>query len=167
MEAGSGSTILDVGIGEGLAIERILGVDRPILAVEYRHDKLKAACVRLPSMGGSVADAGMLPFPDGSVDVVTSIEVLEHLVEPEQAVVEMARVCRPGGAVVVSVPWEPWFRFGNLGRGKNITRFGNDPEHVGWYGPRSLAGLLRSGFDSVQVSTAFPWLVGVGRHPGV
>lgn len=155
-------SVVDVGVGEGFALERMLP-DTAAVALEYRHDKARAAAERLPSVAVVRGDAGVLPFPDGSVDLVTSIEVLEHLPGFEQAVAEMARICR--GRLVVSVPWEPWFRLGNLGRGKNVKRFGNDPEHVQAFTPRRLERALAVNFDTVRVVRRFPWLIAEARQP--
>lgn len=155
-------SVVDVGVGEGFALERMLP-DTAAVALEYRHDKARAAAERLPSVAVVRGDAGVLPFPDGSVDLVTSIEVLEHLPGFEQAVAEMARICR--GRLVVSVPWEPWFRLGNLGRGKNVKRFGNDPEHVQAFTPRRLERALAVHFDTVRVVRRFPWLIAEARQP--
>jgi SAM-dependent methyltransferase len=45
------------------------------------------------------------PYPDASFDCVLFCEILEHLLlKPDRAVAEMARVVRPGGAIVVSTP---------------------------------------------------------------
>ena len=52
--------------------------------------------------------------------------------------------------LVVSVPWEPWFRLGNLGRGKNVARWGNDPEHVNFFNPRKLRAALGAHFAEVN-----------------
>ena len=82
----------------------------------------------------------MLPLIDHSADVVTCLEVLEHLVAPERAVGELARICR--GRCVVSVPWEPFFRLGNLCRGRDVGRWGNNPEHVQHFSPATLRHLL-------------------------
>ena len=125
--------VVDVGVGEGLALERMLGAGQSAVGLEYRLDKVRLATVRCPTLAGVVADAGMLPLADGSADLVTTIELLEHLVIVEPAVDELARISR--GRLVVSVPWEPWFRLGNLGRGKNLGRLGNDPEHVQAFTP--------------------------------
>ncbi len=155
-------TVIDVGIGEGLAAEQ-LGVgthQRPVIGVEYRFDKLVAARTRLPGVKGLRADAGMLPLADRSAEVVMCIEVLEHLVRPHAAIAELARVTRR--ICVVSVPWEPWFRLGNLGRGKNVTRLGNDPEHIQHLTPTRLRSALEPHFASVQIVRSFPWLIGVG-----
>lgn len=46
-----------------------------------------------------------LPFADASVDGVTVLMVLEHTVEPEKILAEAHRVLRPGGRVLVSVPF--------------------------------------------------------------
>ena len=114
-------TIVDVGVGEGLCLERVLAspqVDARVVGVEYRLDKARVAA-GLPEVSPVVGDAGMLPLPDGCADLVTCIEVLEHLPEVAPAVAELARVA--ADRCVVSVPWEPWFRLGNLGRGKNVA----------------------------------------------
>jgi SAM-dependent methyltransferase len=155
--------LLDVGIGEGLAAERAFHPGLQVLGVEYREDKLQRAGERLPAMAPVVADAGMLPFPDATVPVVTCFEVLEHLVQPEVAVEEMARVAQD--RCVVSVPWEPWFRLGNLARGKNVGRWGNDVEHVQAFTPARLTDLLGRHFADVEVHRRFPWLIAVARHP--
>jgi SAM-dependent methyltransferase len=49
-------------------------------------------------------DALNLPFADDSFDVVTMLDVLEHLRDDCCALEEVHRVLRPGGALVMSVP---------------------------------------------------------------
>ena len=162
--------VVDVGVGEGLCLERLLageGGGDPaaatrVVGVEYRFDKARVAR-RLPGVAPVVGDAGMLPVPDAGADLVTCIEVLEHLPGVAPAVAELARVTRD--RCVVSVPWEPWFRLGNLGRGKNVRRLGNDPEHVQWFTPRRLRRALEASFAEVEVVRAFPWIVAEARRP--
>jgi SAM-dependent methyltransferase len=155
--------LIDVGAGEGIATSRIVPTGAFVVAVDYRRDKLILARERLPGAALIQADAGLLPLRDGAAPTVTCIEVLEHLTDPELAVAELARVAAV--RCVVSVPWEPWFRLGNLLRGKNVRQVGNDPEHVQWYRPTDLAQTLTTAFDEVQVRSCFPWLVAVAR-PG-
>ncbi len=158
--AGSTSeTWIDIGIGEGLAIEAMGVHAASLVGVEYRHDKLALALERLPSASGVRADAGMLPFTDRSAEIVTCLEVLEHLEAPERAVEELARICR--GRCVVSVPWEPFFRLGNLCRGKDVRRWGNNAEHVQQFRLSSLRRLLGGSFERVEIRPCFPWLIGV------
>jgi hypothetical protein len=154
--------VVDVGVGEGLSLERIVD-GQAAVGLEYRLDKLRLARERLPKLAGAVADAGMLPVADASAGLVTSIELLEHLEPFDPAVAELARIT--GGRLVVSVPWEPWFRLGNLGRGKNLRRLGNDPEHVQAFNPRRLHRALERHFSEVRVVRAFPWLIAEARRP--
>ena len=173
-------TVVDVGVGEGLCLARVLapapGAGAPadeapavgtgpaprVVGVEYRFDK---ACVAggLAGVDVTVGDAGMLPVADRAADLVLCIEVLEHLPTVPPAVAELARITR--GRCVVSVPYEPWFRLGNLGRGKNIGRLGNDPEHLRAYTPSRLRRALEASFARVQVIPVFPWLVAEAREP--
>ena len=104
----------------------------------------------------------MVPVRDRVFDTVTCLEVLEHLDPFEPAVAELARITR--GRCIVSVPYEPWFRLGNLGRGKNVKRIGNDPEHVQQFRPSTLAAALGRHFDTVETHVAFPWIVAVAAH---
>jgi SAM-dependent methyltransferase len=154
----SGSWV-DVGIGEGLAIEAIQARAKLLVGVEYRPDKLAMALQRIPGASGIRADAGMLPFSDRSVEVVTCLEVLEHLEAPERAVEELSRICR--GRCIVSVPWEPYFRLGNLCRGKDVRHWGNNPEHVQHFRPSTLRRLLRQSFGEATLYTSFPWIIAV------
>lgn len=158
-------TIVDVGVGEGLCLERVLAspaVVARVVGVEYRHDKA-AIARRLDGVDTVVGDAGMLPLPPRSADLVTCVEVLEHLPAVAPAVAELARVTTD--RCVVSVPWEPWFRLGNLGRGKNVARLGNDPEHVQSFTPARLRRTLEASFRDVRVVRAFPWIIAEARRP--
>ena len=154
--------VADIGVGEGLALER-LPVGAPVIVgVDFRGDKLAVAKTRVPALRPVRADAGMLPLPDRSVELVLCIEVLEHLVDPGAAVSELARITSRG--CVVSVPWEPFFRLGNLARGKNVAAWGNDSEHVQQFSPARLAALLHRSFAGVSIHRCFPWIVAVARH---
>jgi 2-polyprenyl-3-methyl-5-hydroxy-6-metoxy-1,4-benzoquinol methylase len=164
MASGStGGTWVDVGIGEGLALEAMEVRAGLLLGVEFRRDKLAGALRRLPGAVGVRADAGMLPIVSRSADVVTCLEVLEHLDAPERAVAELARISR--GHCVVSVPWEPFFRLGNLCRGRNVGRLGNNPEHIQQFRPSTLNLLLLDQFEEVVIRPCFPWVIGIAAKP--
>jgi len=100
------STGLDAGCGTGmnaLAFEsrygiRMYGIDLAPIAIEYcRKRKFGRSAV------GSIL---MLPFAGASFDLVSSMDVLSHVVpgEDEQALREFRRVLRPGGWVVLRLP---------------------------------------------------------------
>lgn len=52
-----------------------------------------------------LADAASLPLSDASVDAVVLLEVLEHLARPRDALLEIARVLRPQGRLLLSMPF--------------------------------------------------------------
>jgi SAM-dependent methyltransferase len=153
--------VVDVGTGEGFAAERTIPHGLPFVGVEYREGKIRAATERLDAVRGVVGDAGQLPLRTASAPVVTCIEVLEHLTDPGVAVGELARIT--AGRCVVSVPWEPIFRAGNFGRGKNLSRLGNDPEHFQQFNPKRLRQLLEERFARVTIRTSAPWVVAVAE----
>jgi SAM-dependent methyltransferase len=50
-------------------------------------------------------DGRVMPFDDATFDCVLCIEVLEHSEDPQLLVSEIARVVKPGGTVLLTVPW--------------------------------------------------------------
>ena len=71
-------------------------------------DLSRPALCKLDAEGGNVVRAGgPLPFCDAAFQVVCAFEVLEHIVDDEQTMAEIARVLRPGGAFLFSVPVDP------------------------------------------------------------
>ena len=84
---------------------------------------LARAKVAAGGLGARVAlregEASALPWPDGTFDLVTSLEALEFFPRPRRALAEMARVLRPGGALLVSKYPDVWARVLPL---KGLTR---------------------------------------------
>ena len=152
------ASVLEVGCGEGEVLVR-LGAALPeqVAGVDLREEPLELARERLPGVALTSGNAYSLGFDGGGFDLVICVEVLEHLTEPEVAVAELARVARRD--VVVSVPWEPWFRLGSLARGKWVTSLGNHPEHVQRWGRSRFAEFLSGGIDVVSLRSPFPWLL--------
>jgi phosphatidylethanolamine/phosphatidyl-N-methylethanolamine N-methyltransferase len=103
----TGGNVLEVGIGTGLA----LSFYRPHIAVtgvDLSVDMLARAQARATRMGlHNVAalqqmDARQLDFPDASFDHVAAMHIMSVVPEPERVLAEMARVCRPGGSVLIA-----------------------------------------------------------------
>lgn len=105
-----GSRLLDVGCGSGqLALVaaaegvRVTGVDISEPLIERARSR--AAAMRL-SAAFRVADAEMLPFEDGSFDVVASLIGAMFAPRPQVVAGELMRVCVPGGTIAMG-NWTP------------------------------------------------------------
>ncbi len=86
--------VLVVNVGCGV-VRRF----EPVGASRYLATDLR----QLPNVDFA-SDASALPMADQSVDVVLSLELLEHVPDPNSVLAEIARVLKPGGTVMVSVP---------------------------------------------------------------
>lgn len=148
--------ILEIGVGEGIVTRRVIerfpqasvvGLDLPDeeLATNW-HDV---------ELDGVFGDAGGLPFPDDTFDLVLAIEVFEHLPDPDAAMAELARV--GSGALITSVPFEPIWRAGNMARGRYLRDLGNTPGHINHWTHRGFTKLVAAHFEIVDRSTPLPW----------
>lgn len=99
------SRVLDVGSGPGVLATEVARrcLRGQVVALDQSAERSSQAGMRLARYGGYslVGDAAILPFEDGSFDLVYCRFLLEYLRDPEQAVREMVRVCRPGGRVLL------------------------------------------------------------------
>jgi SAM-dependent methyltransferase len=102
--------ILDAGCGPGVNSITLARRGLRVTAVDQDPEKLETlgALRRLaaPDLKLERADVCRLPFEDSSFDKVLCSEVLEHIEDDCGAVSEFARVLRPGGLLVVTVPSE-------------------------------------------------------------
>lgn len=104
--------LLDVGVGErpyGKLFEprvsRYIGLDYPPAAENLSPEISGARSGRLKGAVDVWGDGGALPFRDASFDTVLCTELLEHLPDPGRCLSEIARTLRPGGVLLVTVPF--------------------------------------------------------------
>jgi SAM-dependent methyltransferase len=71
------------------------------------NDRARGVCNRR-GFATIAAAATEMPFADSTFDVVTALDVLEHVADDGRAVTELQRVLRPGGIAIVTVPALPW-----------------------------------------------------------
>jgi SAM-dependent methyltransferase len=159
--------LLDAPAGEGALAARLIEI-----GFQVRCCDLYPEVFRLQSVEVKRADlSATLPYPDNAFDYVTCVEGLEHIENPQQAVREFARVLRPGGHLITSVPnimnieeRLKWLLHGYTSHFKPITReqvaryreeLGGKEEmalHVNPIGYSELRYTLeQSGFEIVRV----------------
>jgi SAM-dependent methyltransferase len=151
--------VLEVGCGEGVVMG-YLRARHPGLRVDgVEPDPRALATARARNPGSLLlqGDACELPIGRAAYDLVLCLEVLEHLPEPDRALVEVRRVARRG--CILSVPHEPFFRLGNVLRGKNLVRFGDPPDHLQHWNRRRFESFCRQHVRLERTVLAFPWLV--------
>jgi SAM-dependent methyltransferase len=84
--------VLDYGCAD-LPYRRFFAADADYIAADLPGNPLATL---------EIAADGTVPVPDGSVDVVLSTQVLEHVVDPAVYLAECRRVLRPGGQLLLS-----------------------------------------------------------------
>ena len=131
-------TILDDGCGLGTYLEAMAPFSRRRFGLEVELDRAVQALAQAEGVVQAVGEK--IPFTDNSFDLLLSNEVIEHVEDDRQAVVEMVRVVKPGGRIVIFCPnrWYPVEQHGIFWRGR--YKFGNIP--LVNYLPNSLRNRL-------------------------
>ena len=109
-----GARVLDVGCGPGRFWlgAQAWPADLTITLTDLSPGMVDEALASVRAIGrwsgveGRVADVCALPFANGAFDLVLAMHMLYHAPDPDRAVAEIARVLRPGGAVVASTNGE-------------------------------------------------------------
>ena len=123
---------LDVGCGIK-PYEKIFGkyVDK-YYGIEYSSDSGYRG-----NRADVAGDASEMPFADESFDTILCTEVMEHVMNPEKVIAEFARILKPGGAAIVTVPFFfpihdtfDFFRYTDKGIAVIMERYGLEIEEV-------------------------------------
>lgn len=101
-------TVLDVGFGQGRTVAVLVGQGHRVLGVDASPTMLKQATARNRSAfrdGRATllrGDGITIPFPDDSADAAITVHTIYFMADPAATFVDIARVLRPGGTLVVA-----------------------------------------------------------------
>lgn len=138
----TGGKILDIGSADGTftkiildrsKADKVVGID--VLKGSVSFAKRRFA--RSKKMSFSVADAHDLPFDDKTFDVVSCLETMEHVEDPDRVISEMRRVLKDSGYALILIPaenilfrffvWPLWTLWrGRIWRGTHLHQFTAD-----------------------------------------
>ena len=139
-----GKRVLDAGCGAGygsaelaLSAESVVGIDVAAEAVDFARGHYE-----LPNLQFQQGSCCAMPFADGAFDLVVAFEVIEHLENWREFLVEARRVLAPGGQFIVSTPNRLYYTESRGAEGAN-------PFHVHEFDFEEFGAELRSVFPHV------------------
>ena len=105
-ELASGKLVLDIACGEGYGTamlaevaQHVIGVDNSDPVIAHATNKYQRANLEF-----KIGNCAKIPIPDGSLDLVVSFETIEHHGQHDEMLMEIKRVLKPAGLLLVSSP---------------------------------------------------------------
>lgn len=151
-----GTRILDVACGSGQtaipmsrAGAKVTGVDIATNLIEQARTRAGAENLDARFEEG---DAEMLPYPDGSFDIVLSLIGAMFAPRPELVAAELKRVCRPGGRIVMG-NWTPTGFVGQMFKihGKHVPPPAIMPPPVKWGDEETIRARFEDGVSHLKL----------------
>lgn len=138
--------VLDAGCGAGFGAwelartaSEVLAVDVSAEAIDFARERYRGGNLRFQQ-----ADCCSLPAADGSVDLVTAFEVIEHIQDWRGFLAESRRVLAPGGQFIVSTPNRLYYA-------ETRRRAGPNPFHVHEFDYEEFRAELAAVFPHVSL----------------
>ena len=102
----AGRSAIDVGCGAGLLAEPLARMGAKVTGVDAAPENIAAAKAHAAGQGLAISYfAGELAaLPSATFDLVTSMEVVEHVTDPAAFIAELAARLAPGGLMILSTP---------------------------------------------------------------
>lgn len=134
----AGCCVVDAGSGEGYGAARLAAAGAvAVVALELDAAAVAHSGTAYADVAAVRANLAALPVADGQVDVLVSLQVVEHLWDLAGFLRDCHRVLRPGGVLALTTPNRPVFSPG-LARGERPT----NPFHVEEFDAEQLTDLV-------------------------
>ncbi len=152
-----GMRVLDVACGAGQtaipmsrAGAKVTGIDIATNLIEQARTRAQAENLDARFEEG---DAEMLPYPDGSFDMVISLIGAMFAPRPEWVAAELKRVCRPGGKIVMG-NWTPTGFVGQMFKihGKHVPPPAIMPPPVKWGNEETIRERFEDGISHIRLN---------------
>jgi 2-polyprenyl-6-hydroxyphenyl methylase/3-demethylubiquinone-9 3-methyltransferase len=156
-----GKTALDVGCGAGLLAEPLARLGAKVTAIDAAPELIEAAKAHAAGAGLSIDYRAVgVEVLKGKYDLVTSMEVIEHVADPQAFVKDLAARLAPGGLLILSTPnrtaWSKLLTitlaegFGQIPKGTHDFEKFIDPDSM--RGLLAQAGLEVIDFEGIAMS---------------
>jgi ubiquinone/menaquinone biosynthesis C-methylase UbiE len=151
-------SILDICYGEGILLEKIgkYFTNSRIKGIDFIPENIEIC--KHYGLDVSLGDTYKLDISDATVETVLLIEVIEHLENPNLAIMEIYRILKPGGVLIILFPNDIMFFISRLLMLK-IKELTYNPGHVKQWTHKNLRTLLSSQLFVNIKSNSFPFLL--------
>ncbi|HEV1283698.1 MAG TPA: methyltransferase domain-containing protein [Bryobacteraceae bacterium] len=114
-----GARVLDIGCGTGYGTAELAQRARSATGIDVSSDAIVYAREHYPTATFLAASATAIPFPAASFDLITAFEVIEHLENWHELLVEARRLLHPDGTFLVSTPNKLYYAESRAKEGPN------------------------------------------------
>jgi 2-polyprenyl-6-hydroxyphenyl methylase / 3-demethylubiquinone-9 3-methyltransferase len=163
----AGRTALDVGCGAGLLAEPLARLGAEVTGLDASPELIAAAREHAAAAGLTIDyRAGELSALEGLFDLVTCLEVIEHVADPATFVAELAERLAPGGLLILSTPnATAWSRLLMITLGEGLGRVPRGThEFDKFIAPDRMRALLsQAGLECLDVE-GIAWTPTRGLH---
>lgn len=116
---GKAARVLDIGCGTGYGTTELAQHAQSAIGIDVSDDAIHYARQHYPSATFLTASATSIPLPAASFDLITAFEVIEHLENWHELLIEARRLLHPNGVFLVSTPNKLYYAESRAKEGPN------------------------------------------------
>ena len=162
-----GRSAVDVGCGAGLLAEPLARLGARVTAIDASAELIRVASDHAIASGLEIDyRAGEVGELEGQFDLITCMEVIEHVADPSTFVAELARLLAPGGLLILSTPNATgWSKLLMITIGEGLGRIPHGTHDFGKFiGPDRMKLLLAEAGLQILDVEGIAWTPARGLH---